>query len=67
VLRAVAVIDEVDDDVRVDGNSHLEVRGKRLFVERPVAMNFYSKVFPGLGGALFFRNFNLGCERPGRK
>jgi hypothetical protein len=33
VLRAVAVIVEVDDGVRVDGNSHLEVRGKLLFVE----------------------------------
>ena len=29
-------------------------------VERPVAMNFYPKVFPGLGGAILFGNFNLG-------
>ena len=31
-------------------------------MERPVAMNFYSKAFPELGGALFFRNFNLGFD-----
>jgi hypothetical protein len=33
VLRAFAVIVEVDDGVRVDGNSHLKARGKILFVE----------------------------------
>jgi len=27
-------------------------------VEGPVAKNFY---FPGLGGAILFGNFNLGC------
>jgi len=32
-------------------------------VERPVAMNFYPKVFPGLGGAILFGNFNLGSTR----
>ena len=31
-------------------------------VERPVAMNFYSKSFPGLGGAILFGNFNLGFD-----
>jgi len=27
-------------------------------------MNFYSKAFPGLGGAFLFRNFNLGLKLP---
>ena len=30
MLRAVAVIVEVDDEVRVDGNSHLKARGKNI-------------------------------------
>jgi hypothetical protein len=30
VLRAIAVIVEVDDEVRVDGNSHLKARGKNI-------------------------------------
>jgi hypothetical protein len=30
VLRAVAVIVEVDDGVRIDGNSHLKARGKNI-------------------------------------
>jgi len=65
VLGAVAIIVEVDDRVRVNGNSHLEARGKILLVERPVAMNFYPKAFSGLGGAILFGNFNLGCSRGG--
>jgi len=38
-------------------NSHMSTVN---VVERPVAMNFYPKVFPGLGGAILFGNFNLG-------
>ena len=32
-------------------NSHMSTVN---VVERPVAMNFYSKAFPGLGGAILF-------------
>jgi len=41
-------------------NSHTEALFMVNVVERPVAMNFYSKAFPGLGGAILFGNFSLG-------
>lgn len=50
VLGVVAVMVEVDDEVRVDGKSHLE------------AMNFYSKAISGLGGAISFYLIRVGLS-----
>jgi hypothetical protein len=44
-MRAVAVIVEVDDEVRVDGNSHLKARGKNIICGRACGDEF---LFQGL-------------------